>query len=165
MFANAKRRSRARHELNRIGVNLNQMARALNSRAVSSPAETQAAVERPGANGRRAGHSSRGGRAAGASAGGAALDGGLPAPPGAGAAGADGGGAAASTNRSSVRVIPVWMSGQQQFLPSGLTSPNIVVASVRVGDLQNAELKFLCVGWSLLTQQLPKFLVSAVTRR
>ena len=29
-------------ELNRIGVNLNQMARALNSRAVSSPAETQA---------------------------------------------------------------------------------------------------------------------------
>ena len=29
-----------------------------------------------------------------------------------------------STNRSSVRVIPVWMSGQQQFLPSGLTSPN-----------------------------------------
>ena len=26
-------------ELNRIGVNLNQMARALNSRAVSSPAE------------------------------------------------------------------------------------------------------------------------------
>ena len=28
-------------ELNRIGVNLNQMARALNSRAVSSPAETQ----------------------------------------------------------------------------------------------------------------------------
>ena len=28
------------------GVNLNQMARALNSRAVSSPAETQAAVER-----------------------------------------------------------------------------------------------------------------------
>ena len=33
-------------ELNRIGVNLNQMARALNSRAVSSPAETQAAVER-----------------------------------------------------------------------------------------------------------------------
>ena len=43
----------------------------------------------PGANGRRAGHSSRGGRAAGASAGGAALDGGLPAPPGAGSAGAD----------------------------------------------------------------------------
>ena len=35
-------------ELNRIGVNLNQMARALNSRAVSSPAETQAAVERVG---------------------------------------------------------------------------------------------------------------------
>ena len=35
-------------ELNRIGVNLNQMARALNSRAVSSPAETQAAVERMG---------------------------------------------------------------------------------------------------------------------
>ena len=35
----------------------------------------------------------------------------------------------------------------------------------RAGDLQNAELKFLCVGWSLLTQQLPKFLVSAVTRR
>ena len=33
-------------ELNRIGVNLNQMARALNSRAVSSPAETQEAVER-----------------------------------------------------------------------------------------------------------------------
>ena len=28
-------------ELNRIGVNLNQMARALNSGAVSSPAETQ----------------------------------------------------------------------------------------------------------------------------
>ena len=28
-------------ELNRIGVNLNQMARALNSRAVSSPAEIQ----------------------------------------------------------------------------------------------------------------------------
>ena len=35
-------------ELNRIGVNLNQMARALNSRAVSSPAETQASVERVG---------------------------------------------------------------------------------------------------------------------
>ena len=35
-------------ELNRIGVNLNQMARALNSRAMSSPAETQAAVERVG---------------------------------------------------------------------------------------------------------------------
>ena len=34
--------------LNRIGVNLNQMARALNSRAVSSPAETQEAVERVG---------------------------------------------------------------------------------------------------------------------
>ena len=32
-------------ELNRIGVNLNQMARALNSRAVSSPAETQEVVE------------------------------------------------------------------------------------------------------------------------
>ena len=32
-------------ELNRIGVNLNQMARALNSVAVSSPAETQEAVE------------------------------------------------------------------------------------------------------------------------
>ena len=32
-------------ELNRIGVNLNQMARALNSGAVSSPVETQAAVE------------------------------------------------------------------------------------------------------------------------
>ena len=35
-------------ELNRIGVNLNQMARALNSGAVSSPAETQAAVEQVG---------------------------------------------------------------------------------------------------------------------
>ena len=35
-------------ELNRIGVNLNQMARTLNSGAVSSPAETQAAVERVG---------------------------------------------------------------------------------------------------------------------
>ena len=35
-------------ELNRIGVNLNQMARALNSRAVSSPAETQEVVERVG---------------------------------------------------------------------------------------------------------------------
>ena len=35
-------------ELNRIGVNLNQMARALNSRAVSSPAETQELVERVG---------------------------------------------------------------------------------------------------------------------
>ena len=35
-------------ELNRIGVNLNQMARAMNSGAVSSPAETQAAVERVG---------------------------------------------------------------------------------------------------------------------
>ena len=35
-------------ELNRIGVNLNQMARALNSGAVSSPAETQAVVERVG---------------------------------------------------------------------------------------------------------------------
>ena len=35
-------------ELNRIGVNLNQMARALNSGAVSAPAETQAAVERVG---------------------------------------------------------------------------------------------------------------------
>ena len=33
-------------ELNRIGVNLNQMARALNSGTVSSPAETQEAVER-----------------------------------------------------------------------------------------------------------------------
>ena len=38
---------------------------------------------------RRAGHSSRGGRAAGASPSRAALHGGLPAPPGAGAAGAD----------------------------------------------------------------------------
>ena len=35
-------------ELNRIGVNLNQMARALNSGAVSSPAETQEEVERVG---------------------------------------------------------------------------------------------------------------------
>ena len=35
-------------ELNRIGVNLNQMARALNSGAVSSPAETQEVVERVG---------------------------------------------------------------------------------------------------------------------
>ena len=35
-------------ELNRIGVNLNQMARALNSGAVSLPAEIQAAVERVG---------------------------------------------------------------------------------------------------------------------
>ena len=35
-------------ELNRIGVNLNQMARAMNSGAVSPPAETQAAVERVG---------------------------------------------------------------------------------------------------------------------
>ena len=35
-------------ELNRIGVNLNQMARALNSGAVSSPAETQEVVEQVG---------------------------------------------------------------------------------------------------------------------
>ena len=35
-------------ELNRIGVNLNQMARALNSGAAPPPAETQAAVERVG---------------------------------------------------------------------------------------------------------------------
>ena len=35
-------------ELNRIGVNLNQMARALNSGAVSLPVETQEAVERVG---------------------------------------------------------------------------------------------------------------------
>ena len=35
-------------ELNRIGVNLNQMARSLNSGAVSSPAETQEEVERVG---------------------------------------------------------------------------------------------------------------------
>ena len=35
-------------ELNRIGVNLNQMARVINSGAVSSPAETRAAVERVG---------------------------------------------------------------------------------------------------------------------
>ena len=35
-------------ELNRIGVNLNQMARALNSGAVSPSAETQEAVERVG---------------------------------------------------------------------------------------------------------------------
>ena len=35
-------------ELNRIGVNLNQMARAMNSGTVSSPAETQEAVERVG---------------------------------------------------------------------------------------------------------------------
>ena len=35
-------------ELNRIGVNLNQMARAMNSGAVSPPAETQAAAERVG---------------------------------------------------------------------------------------------------------------------
>ena len=35
-------------ELNRIGVNLNQMARALNSGAVSLPAETQEVVERVG---------------------------------------------------------------------------------------------------------------------
>ena len=35
-------------ELNRIGVNLNQMARVLNSGAVSSPTETQATVERVG---------------------------------------------------------------------------------------------------------------------
>ena len=35
-------------ELNRIGVNLNQMARARNSGAVSPPAETQEAVERVG---------------------------------------------------------------------------------------------------------------------
>ena len=35
-------------ELNRIGVNLNQMARAMNSGAVSAPAETREAVERVG---------------------------------------------------------------------------------------------------------------------
>ena len=35
-------------ELNRIGVNLNKMARALNSGAVSSPAETQEVFERVG---------------------------------------------------------------------------------------------------------------------
>ena len=35
-------------ELNRIGVNLNQMARALNSGAAPSPAETQEEVERVG---------------------------------------------------------------------------------------------------------------------
>ena len=35
-------------ELNRIGVNLNQMARALNSGAVSSSAETRATVEQVG---------------------------------------------------------------------------------------------------------------------
>ena len=35
-------------ELNRIGVNLNQMARTLNSGAVASPAETQEALERVG---------------------------------------------------------------------------------------------------------------------
>ena len=35
-------------ELNRIGVNLNQMARAMNSCAVPPPAETQEAVERVG---------------------------------------------------------------------------------------------------------------------
>ena len=35
-------------ELNRIGVNLNQMARALNSGAAPPPAETQEAVERVG---------------------------------------------------------------------------------------------------------------------
>ena len=35
-------------ELNRIGVNLNQMARALNSGAAPPPAETQAAAERVG---------------------------------------------------------------------------------------------------------------------
>ena len=35
-------------ELNRIGVNLNQMARTLNSGAVSLPAETQEEVERVG---------------------------------------------------------------------------------------------------------------------
>ena len=35
-------------ELNRIGVNLNQIARVLNLGAVSLPAETQAAVERVG---------------------------------------------------------------------------------------------------------------------
>ena len=40
------RMAAALRALNRIGVNLNQMARALNSRAVSSSAETQAAVER-----------------------------------------------------------------------------------------------------------------------
>ena len=38
----------ALRELNRIGVNLNQMARAMNSGAVSLPAETQEAVERVG---------------------------------------------------------------------------------------------------------------------
>ena len=35
-------------ELNRIGVNLNQMARVLNSGAARAPAETRAAVERVG---------------------------------------------------------------------------------------------------------------------
>ena len=35
-------------ELNRIGVNLNQMARAMNSGAFTSPAGTRAAVERVG---------------------------------------------------------------------------------------------------------------------
>ena len=35
-------------ELNRIGVNLNQMARVLNSGAVPAPAKTLAAVERVG---------------------------------------------------------------------------------------------------------------------
>ncbi len=35
-------------ELNHIGVNLNQMARVLNSGSVPAPAETLAAVERVG---------------------------------------------------------------------------------------------------------------------
>ena len=35
-------------ELNRIGVNLNQMARAMNSGAVTSPGGTREAVERVG---------------------------------------------------------------------------------------------------------------------
>ena len=48
MGAYLRRRAAELRELNRIGVNLNQMARALNSGAVSSPAETQEAVERVG---------------------------------------------------------------------------------------------------------------------
>ena len=42
------RRGRDLRELNRIGVNLNQMARVLNSGAARAPAETRAAVERVG---------------------------------------------------------------------------------------------------------------------
>ena len=81
----------------------------------------------PGANGRRAGHSSRGGRAAGASGGGAALHGGLPAPPGAGAAGAE----AECSLQKHIAERGLAVRGGREFRKEGVAESHCSIQSLR----------------------------------